>query len=369
MDLSQDHSMILTLDAGGTTFTFSALRGGIEQIEPFTLPSKVHDLEECLGTIRQGFKRAKHEAGGADAISFAFPGPSDYPNGIIGDLVNLPCFRGGVPLGPMLEAEFKLPVFINNDGDLFAYGEAIAGLLPEVNSYLKANGSPKRYRNLLGITFGTGFGGGFVHDGRLFIGDNSSGMEIWALRNKLFPRESAEETLSARGIRRLYAIAACVEIEKTPEPKEIYEIAKGRLSGNQNAALEAFKRFGEVAGDALANAITLLDGLVVIGGGLSLAGDVFLPNLVAEMNNSFSDAKNFPTPRMELKAFGLESELERDKFLAGELHFLKEPCSERVLSYDAQKRVGVGLTRLGTSHAVAIGACAYAVQAMCKLRS
>ena len=45
------------------------------------------------------------------AISFAFPGPADYPNGIIGNLPNLTAFRGGVALGPMLEEKFQLPVF------------------------------------------------------------------------------------------------------------------------------------------------------------------------------------------------------------------------------------------------------------------
>jgi len=79
------------------------------------------------------------------AISFAFPGPADYPNGIIGDLGNFPAFRGGVALGPMLQEKFKLPVFINNDGDLFAYGEAIAGFLPEVNELLEKAGSPKHF--------------------------------------------------------------------------------------------------------------------------------------------------------------------------------------------------------------------------------
>ncbi len=39
----------------------------------------------------------------ADAISFAFPGPSDYKNGIIGDLHNLPAFRAGVAVGHILE--------------------------------------------------------------------------------------------------------------------------------------------------------------------------------------------------------------------------------------------------------------------------
>lgn len=59
------------------------------------------------------------------AISFAFPGPADYKNGVIGDLPNFPVFRGGVALGAFLEEEFGIPVYINNDGNLFAYGEAL----------------------------------------------------------------------------------------------------------------------------------------------------------------------------------------------------------------------------------------------------
>ena len=112
------------------------------------------------------------------AISFAFPGPADYPAGIIGDLPNLPAFRGGVALGPMLEAKFGLPVFINNDGDLFAYGEATAGFLPWVNDQLAQAGSPRRFENLVGVTLGTGFGGGIVRRGELLTGDNSMAAEI-----------------------------------------------------------------------------------------------------------------------------------------------------------------------------------------------
>ena len=47
-------------------------------------------------------------------------------------------------------------MYINNDGNLFAYGEALAGALPYVNSCLESVGSNRRYKNLLGITFGTG---------------------------------------------------------------------------------------------------------------------------------------------------------------------------------------------------------------------
>lgn len=46
----------------------------------------------------------------------------------------------------MLENEFKVPVYINNDGDLFAYGEALGGVLPEINAMLEKTATPKDIR-------------------------------------------------------------------------------------------------------------------------------------------------------------------------------------------------------------------------------
>ena len=65
---------------------------------------------------------------------------------------------------------------------------------------------------------------------------------------------------------------------------------------------------GETVGDALANAITLIDGLVVIGGGLSAAAPLFLPRVVAEMNGTIETLAGQQIPRMEMKAFNLEDE-------------------------------------------------------------
>jgi glucokinase len=186
MNLLKDERIILTLDAGGTNFVFSAVQYGKEIIDPVIFPSNGHDLELCLSTIENGFDQVIHMVRERPvAISFAFPGPTDYRNGIIGDLQNLPAFRGGVALGPMLEDKFDMPVFINNDGDLYAYGEAIAGFLPYINGLLENVGNPKRYRNLVGFTLGTGFGAGIVRDGELFLGDNSGSGEVSLLRNNL----------------------------------------------------------------------------------------------------------------------------------------------------------------------------------------
>jgi glucokinase len=327
------------------------------------MPSSGDQLDRCLANIVEGFNRIKAQCPKPPAaISFAFPGPADYPNGIIGDLWNLPGFRGGVALGPMLEKQFGIPVFINNDGDLFAYGEAIAGLLPYVNELLKKTGSPKRYKNLFGVTLGTGFGGGVVRDGELFLGDNSSAGEIWLLRNKLQPETNAEEGASIRAVRRAYAEKAGIPLEQVPEPKVIFEIGRGKKPGNKEAAVEAFRRLGESVGDAMAQALTLLDGLAVIGGGVSGSWPLFLSALVDELNGSYTAPNGSKFRRLAQVAFNLEDAAQRKKFLKGETREIIVPGTKRKLKYDALARTGVGMSRLGTSEAVAIGAYAFALR-------
>ena len=363
MSTTIDSRIVLTLDGGGTSFRFSALRAGKPVTETVTLPSSADHLERCLATLVDGFTRVKAQCPEPPvAISFAFPGPADYPAGIIGDLGNLPAFRGGIALGPMLEDKFGIPVFINNDGDLFAYGEAIGGLLPHVNGLLAKAGSPKRFKNLLGVTLGTGFGGGIVRNGDLFIGDNSGAGEVWLLRHKLAPAMNAEEGASIRAVRRVYAQQAGIPFDEAPEPKGIFEIGSGRAPGHQAAAVEAFRQLGEVVGDAMGNALTLLDGLAVVGGGLSGAAPLFLPALVAELNGHYIGPKGDRFRRLSPVVFNLEDPAQLEKFLQGDRREITVPGSTRKVQYDPLSRLGVGLSRLGTSEAIALGAHAYALR-------
>jgi glucokinase len=356
-----DRRIVMTLDAGGTALKFSAIRGNKLLVGPLTLPWEVEVLDRCLDNLVEGFRSVRKLLPEPPvAISFAFPGPADYPAGIISNVGNLPAFRGGVALSPFLEEKFGIPVFINNDGDLFVYGEALAGFLPYVNQLLEQAGNPKRYHNLFGITLGTGLGGGIVRNGELFIGDNSAGGEAWLLRNKLDPSLNAEEGASIRAVRKVYAEQSGIPLDDTPESKTIFEIGVGRAEGNKAAAVEAFRRMGEVAGDALAQALTLVDGLAVIGGGISGAHPLFLPPLVAAMNAEYEGtAKKFS--RLIPRAFNLEDPAERETFLRGDVREVAVPGSARRIRYDPMQRTGVGLSRLGTSEAVSLGAYAYAL--------
>ena len=331
-----DNRVVMTLDAGGTNLVFSAVSGGQLIVEPITLPSSGDNLDKCLQAMVQGFETVSRQLPSpAVAISFAFPGPADYPNGVIGGfLPNFPAFRSGVALGPFLEDRFGVPVFINNDGDLFAYGEAFAGRLPEINARLAELGSPKRYGNLLGYTFGTGFGVGIV--------------------------SVAESTVSAGGIRREYARLSGIN-DPSLETKDIYDIADGARQGDREAALKAFEIFGTVAGDAIASAVSLIDGIVVLGGGVARGNKFFMPALLAQMRGKLLNYNGESLNRVQPQVYNLDDEGEFMQFAHGEARKLQVYGSDRMVDYDPHKRIGVTVSRIGSSRAIQLGAAAYAL--------
>ncbi len=343
-----DDRIVITLDAGGTNFVFGAMQAGGPIVPPLTLPSCADDLGRCLATLTEEFGSVIGRLGQRPAaISFAFPGPADYPRGIIGGyLPNFPSFRDGVALGPYLEERFGLPVFINNDGDLFAYGEALCGALPEVNERLRRAGSGKRYRNLLGYTFGTGFGFGLVSEGtRLHRGDNSCA-ETWCLRHGRHPEMIVEEGVSIRAVKRVYGEASG-DTRHRFEPKEIFEIAEGRREGDRAAALRAFEELGATAGDAMAAAATLFDGLIVIGGGITAARRYFMPALLREMRGQIGTFAGDRFDRMQMQVYDLDDEAQFAAFARGGARELKVYGSDRTVAYDPQKRIGVTVSKLG----------------------
>jgi len=364
MNLDKDNRIVMTLDAGGTNFVFSAIQANKEIIDPIRFPSNGHDLQLLLQTIIDGFTKVKEELPvSPTAISFAFPAPADYPNGIIEEVLNFPSFIGtsGVAIGPMLEEKFGVPVFINNDGDLYAYGEALSGFLPSINKLLEETGSPKRYKNLLGITLGTGFGGGIVNGNKLFTGDNSMAAEIWLLRNKLDPLTNVEESISIRAVQKVYAELISIDFINAPSPKEIYEIGKELKPGNKEAAIEAFNNLGEALGDALGNILTIVDGLAVIGGGLAGAKDLIIPSMMKGLGGSYTNFLGQKYDRIVQKVYNLEDEQELNSFLKGSSKTIKIPMTNKTITYDSMARLGVGFSKIGTSKAISLGAYAYAL--------
>ncbi|MFD2744297.1 MULTISPECIES: ROK family protein [Sphingobacterium] len=359
-----DQRIVLTLDAGGTNMVFSAIRSNQEIVMPYCLPTRADDLTQCLKNMVDGFTYIwKQLPKAPSAISFAFPGPADYKNGIIHDLPNFPSFRGGVPLGCFLEEHFQIPVFINNDGNLFAYGEALSGALPNLNRRLQSLGHSQEYRNLIGITFGTGFGSGVVINNHLLTGDNDCGGDVWLYRNKLFPDLIAEESVSIRAILRVYH-EFVGKADDTLTPSDIFCIAEGGMAGNQQAAQASFARFGEVAGDVIAHQLMFADGIVVLGGGIMGASKYIMPALLQEMHSKLGTFSGAKFDRLPMQLIDADNDRQFNDSLAQKPIKISVPNTNRTVDYNPIKKTFIMKTLLGTSKAVSLGAYAYALHSL-----
>lgn len=359
---SFDNRVVLTLDAGGTNFVFSAIAGNKSIVEPVHCKAVADNAQACLECLADGFRQVMERLGDLKpvAISFAFPGPADYAGGVIGDLPNFPGFRGGVAMGAYLQDEFGIPVFINNDGNLYAYGEALAGALPRINKLLKDNGSSAVYKNVIGITLGTGFGCGVVIDGKLLTGDNGCGGDVWLMRNSRYPDMLAEEGVSVRAVRRVYAELSG-EDASALNPKDIYDIAEGVREGNAEAAKGSFEQLGQVAGDAIANALNIVDGIVTIGGGVAGAAKYIIPALVERLQIKLTTFAGGQFPCTQMTVLNLEDENQLNAFLKDESSVVKVPGKDIRVKYNSVKKTGVTVSTIGASTAIFYGAYAYAL--------
>jgi len=97
-------------------------------------------------------------------IGIGVPSVVDMQKGIVYNVVNIPSWIE-VHLKDIFEAKFNLPVFVNNDSNCFALGE-------------HAGGMGKPFRNMLGVTLGTGVGAGVIVDNELYSGSNTGAGEI-----------------------------------------------------------------------------------------------------------------------------------------------------------------------------------------------
>ena len=83
--------------------------------------------------------------------------------------------------------------------------------------------------------------------------------------------------------------------------------------------------------------------------------------LIRKLNEPYRANGNV-IPRMETEAFNLMDANDIERFTAKSGKMVKVPFSDQEVWYDPSKRVGVGVTKLGTSSAVAVGAYAFAIE-------
>lgn len=154
--------MKIGVDLGGTNIRAGLINNNsIVNIKSSLLNNK-DNLDSTLDQLKS-IIHSVHDPCVA-GIGIGVPSIVNIEKGIVYDVVNIPSWKE-VPLKCILEKEFNVPVFINNDVNCFTLGE-------------KYFGFGRNHKSFVGITIGTGIGAGIIIDNKLFSGPNCGAGEI-----------------------------------------------------------------------------------------------------------------------------------------------------------------------------------------------
>lgn len=252
------------IDIGGTK---CAVTLGNEQGE--VLEKVYFETTTCSETLQQ-IIQAVRSLGTCDAIGISCGGPLNAQTGVILSPPNLPGWDA-VPITQMLETEFGVPVFLQNDADACALAEWKFG-------------AGVGAENMIFLTFGTGIGAGLILNGQLYSGTSNNAGEIGHVRMTSHgpvgygKAGSFEGFCSGGGIAQIGMEVAreLLQMGKTPSfcdsieelPKiSAKRIAKEAHDGKEDA-LEVYRQCGHMLGRGLAILIDVLNPQKIILGSI-----------------------------------------------------------------------------------------------------
>jgi glucokinase len=254
-------SEVLSVDLGGTNFRMAVISDSGEVLRSEKVPTaEVESIAEGLKTLIE-----KVDGQGVEDLVFGAPGVVDFETGTVLYAANLSEEHRKEINRSALEAAIGKRIFLVNDADLAAVGEA----------YL---GAGKGLESVLYLTCSTGIGGGYVQHGKLYR-SRYSGMEAGHTRLGLEPYDEAESLGSGTALARM-ASELGLSIDN-PTLVSRASLAGGREREILEGAMEAL-------GVLAANLAWLLaPDVIVVGGGLGLSS----PLVLELANQAFGRAK------------------------------------------------------------------------------
>jgi glucokinase len=240
---------VIGIDLGATNIRGAVVSGGsLSDIVSVRIHSD-GTVEDVLGDIYHVIDALITPA--IAAIGIGVPSVVDVAEGIVYDVQYIPSWVE-VPLKKILESRYHKPVFVNNDANCFALGEHYFGKGTDAGS-------------MIGLTLGTGLGGGVIINNKLFPGYNCGAGEIGLLPYK---DNVLEYYCSGSFFRNLYNL----------DGVKVFEDAQ---KGDARA-LELYAELGEHVGKAIKAVIYTYDPeLIVLGGSVSQAYDLFSKSMWA----------------------------------------------------------------------------------------
>jgi glucokinase len=252
---------LIGVDVGGTKVSVAVLEDGVLS-EPVLRPTALSSSEALVDQLADAIE----EAGPADAVGLGVPSVIDFATGTARSSVNVPL--QGVPLRALLSERVGIPTFVDNDATVAALAEAHDDDLNLIAE------------SLVMITVGTGVGGGIVIGGRIYRGVTGAAPELGHILIAADLTNGAPPAAERRPHHAsLEYQAAGRALDRLGEERGIgdgHAVVAAARRGSP-AARECMRIVGERLGVGVANVVNIFDPeLVVIGGGVSIAGGLLL---------------------------------------------------------------------------------------------
>lgn len=272
----------LAADIGGTNVKCGLVADSGEMLERsrFSFHSEKGPkalIDDLVSHFKQLAEKSNRAPAGAVIAAAGVIAPA---KGLLITSPNLPGWNN-VPVVELVEESLEIDTKLENDANLYALGEWLAGAGRGMN-------------NMIGITLGTGVGGGIILNGRLWNGVFATAGEIGhttvepqGIRCNCGSIGCLETISSATGVTRMARerLSRGYKSSYTGKPEDITaEILYNMALKNDLLALEVFARAGWALGIAIANVFNLL-GLegAVIGAGMSPAFDMMYPSIMEQI--------------------------------------------------------------------------------------
>ncbi len=284
---------IIGIDLGGTNIAAGAMpTDGTREIAMRMVPTRAEEgsaavVERIVMMIEDVIEQTRAETGAERSdflgVGIGSPGPLDRERGVV--IISPNLGWRDFPLRDEVGSRVNLPASLDNDANCATLGEWWCGA---------ARGG----RNVVGLTIGTGIGGGLILDGKLYHGVSDAAGEIGHTTIDFTGRRCK---CGNYGCLEAYASGSAIaerarEVLDVDGDSILHDLVNGDVSRITAAIVfEASKRGDLVAleivrdtahflGVGIANLINIFNpDFVVVAGGVTQAGDLLFDPLRAEV--------------------------------------------------------------------------------------
>lgn len=264
-------------------------------------PERIAD--RMVEAANQALAAAKLTMNDIENIGIGAPGSVDPESGVIIYANNLSFLN--TPIRQYLEARTGKQIFVENDANVAAYGEVLAGAAKGVDDAIV-------------ITLGTGVGGGIIIDGKIYRGFNQFGGELGHMVVQYGGRQC---TCGRKGCIEAYASATGL-INMTKEAMEahpesaLWKVAPTLEEVNGKTAYDGMRMGDPVAcevvdtyqnylGAGLTNFVNIFQPeVLLIGGGICKEGETLLAPLREYIAREAYSIEGQPTCQLRVCKLG-----------------------------------------------------------------